>query len=102
MKPGVLLAWWASVLATAFAYLLHLAICFQTMELGYEVADARKIEREWKEQLTLLQLEEATLRQVDRVEMIARGTLGMEVPPPERVIMVGSSAPGARGSGRVR
>ena len=102
MKPGFLLTWWASVLAATIAFLLHLAICFQTMELGYKLAAARKLEREVKDQRTLLSLEVATLRQVERVETVARGTLAMEVPPPSRVIMVGSGAPGARVSGRVQ
>jgi len=90
MKPGFLLTWWASVLATTLAFLMHLALCFATIELGYEVGAAQKRERELKDQRTLLQLEAATLAQIDRVEAVARGTLGMEVPPPERVIMVGS------------
>jgi cell division protein FtsL len=90
MKPGFLLTWWASVLATTLAFLMHLALCFETVELGYELGAAQDRERALKEQRRLLKLEVATLAQTDRVEAIARGTLGMEVPPPEHVIMVGA------------
>jgi cell division protein FtsL len=102
MKSNWLPSWWASVLATTLAFLMHLALVFETYELGYKVSAVRKRERELKEQVTLLQLEAATLRQVDRVEAVARGTLGMEVATPERVIMVGSGAPLSRVSGRVQ
>lgn len=102
MKLGWLPSWWASVVATALAFLLHLALVFETYDLGYKVSAARKRERELKDQRTLLQLEAATLRQVDRVETVARGTLGMEVAAPQRVIMVGSGAPLSRVSGRVQ
>jgi cell division protein FtsL len=101
MKSGWLPSWWASVLATALAFLMHLALVFGTYELGYKVSASRKRERELKEQRTLLQLEAATLRQMDRVETVAR-SLGMEVATPQRVIMVGSGAPLARVSGRVQ
>jgi cell division protein FtsL len=101
MKSGWLPSWWASVLATALAFLMHLALVFGTYELGYKVSASRKRERELKEQRTLLQLEAATLRQMDRVETVAR-SLGMEVATPRRVIMVGSGAPLARVSGRVQ
>jgi cell division protein FtsL len=101
MKSGWLAIWWASVVATTLAFLMHLALVFGTYELGYKVSAARKRERELKDQRTLLQLEAATLRQVDRIETVARGTLGMEVATPQRVIMVGSGA-ALRVSGRVQ
>jgi cell division protein FtsL len=49
----------------------------------------------------LLSLEAATLRQADRVEAVARGSLDMELPDATRVINVGertrtASAEGAR------
>jgi cell division protein FtsL len=102
MKPSFLMGFWVSVVATTAAFLMHLALCFSTVELGYKVAAARKVERELKDQRTLLQLEAATLRQNDRVETVARATLGMEYPPASRVIMVGSGAQVARVSGRVQ
>ena len=89
MKPGSSTMLRVSLLATTFAYLLHLALCFMTVELGYEVSRARKNERALQEARKLLELEVATLTQIDRVEAVARGTLGMEVPSPEHVIAVG-------------
>jgi cell division protein FtsL len=102
MKSGWLPSWWASVLATTLAFLMHLALVFGTYELGYKVSAAQKRERELKAQLTMLRLEVATLGRADRVETVARGTLGMEVATPQRVIMVGSGAPLSRVSGRVQ
>jgi cell division protein FtsL len=89
-------------MATALAFLLHLALVFETYDLGYKVSAAQKRERELKEQRTLLQLEAATLRQLDRIETVARGSLQMESATPQRVIMVGSGAPLTRVSGRVQ
>jgi len=56
------------------------------------------------EERRLLSIEAATLRDVTRVETIARGALGMEVPEAERVVAVGSGAGGGRRrtSGRMR
>ena len=49
----------------------------------------------------MLAIESATLREPGRVETVARGRLGMDVPEPERVVPVGSGA--RRGTaGRMR
>lgn len=104
MKGRFLLLWSVAVLATAAAFVAHLALRGTTVELGYEVGRARRLQRSLIEQRRLLALEAATLRQAERVETVARGTLDMEVPEPARVIPVGRSdeAPRRRVSGRVR
>jgi len=101
MKARFLALWTVAVLATAASFVMHLALRFETVRLGYEVGTARKEQRRLVEARRLLSLEAATLRQADRVEAVARGSLAMELPEPSRVIAVGErtrpeSAGGAR------
>jgi len=101
MRARFLALWAAAVLATAAAFVVHLALRFETVRLGYEVGQGRREQRRLVEQRRLLAIEAATLGQANRVEAIARGTLGMEVPDPSRVVPVEGRARG-RASGRVR
>jgi cell division protein FtsL len=68
--------------------------------MSYQLSDMRAKEERLKAQRNLLALEAATLRQVDRVEAIARGSFGMEVPPASSVVLMGAAQ--ARISGRAR
>jgi cell division protein FtsL len=74
------------VFATAAAFIVHLSIRFETVRLGYEVSEERGRQRELLQDRRLLSIEAATLRQSGRIETIARGTLGMEVPKPTRIV----------------
>lgn len=89
-------------MAAAAAFVAHLALRHHTVDLGYEVGQARRGQRRLIEQRRLLAIESATLRQTERVETIARGTLGMDVPEPARVVPVGRDARRRRVAGRVR
>ena len=102
MKARFLVLWSAAVLAAAAAFVAHLALRQQTVQLGYEVGTARRAQRRLIEQRRLLAIEAATLRQPERIETIARGSLGMEIPEPERVVPVGRAARRRRTAGRVR
>ena len=96
------LALWAiAVLATAAAFVAHLALRFETVRLGYDVGGARREQRALVEQRRLLSLEAATLGQAARVEAVARGALGMDVPEPSRVVPMGARA-SLRAAGGVR
>jgi cell division protein FtsL len=88
-----------AVFATAFAFGVHLALNNENARLGYELADVQKRGDQLAAQRNLLALEAATLRQMDRVEAVARGSFGMDVPDPSRVITI-SSAQAQRLSGR--
>lgn len=101
MKARFLALWTAAVLATAAAFVVHLALRFETVRLGYEVGQTRREQRRLVEQRRLLAIEAATLRQTQRVEAVARGTLRMEVPAPDRVVPVGGRA-NQRVAGRIR
>jgi cell division protein FtsL len=101
LKARFLALWTAAVLATAAAFVVHLALRFETVRLGYEVGQARREQRQLVEQRRLLAIEAATLRQTQRVEAVARGTLEMDLPDPERIVPVGATAQ-RRAAGRVR
>jgi len=98
-----LMLWMAAVLATAAAFVVHLAMRFETVRLGYEVGEARREQRRLIEQRRLLAIEAATLRESARVETVARGVLQMDVPDDRRVVpVVRSRRQQRRTSGRVR
>jgi len=101
VKQRFLPLWCVAVLATAAAFVVHLAIRFETVRLGYEVGDERDRQRELLQDRRLLSIEAATLRQSGRIETIARGTLGMEVPKPTRIVTMGEAKQPVV-SGRVR
>jgi cell division protein FtsL len=102
MRARFLVLWTVAVIAAAAAFVAHLSLRHHTVALGYEVGQARRVQRRLIEQRRLLAIEAATLRQTERVETIARGTLGMDVPEPARVVPVGMTAERRRASGRVR
>jgi cell division protein FtsL len=91
MRARFLALWTVAVLATAASFIAHLTLRFETIRLGYNVGDARKVQRELIESKRLLSLEAATLRQADRIETVARGSLSMDVPNPIQIIPVGKT-----------
>jgi cell division protein FtsL len=101
MRARVLALWMAAVLATVASLVVHLTLRFETVRLGYEVSEARRVQRDLTETRRLLMLEAATLREADRVESVARTTLGMDTPAPPRIIAV-DGAPERAPAGRTR
>lgn len=101
MKTRFLVLWTAAVLATAAAFVAHLSLRLETVRLGYEVGQERREQRRLIEQRRLLSIESATLREPERIEAVARGTLGMDVPDPSRIVSVGQRA-SRRAAGRMR
>lgn len=100
-KARFLALWTAAVLAVAAAFIVHLALRFETVRLGYEVGQARKEQRRLIEERRVLSVEAATLRQATRVETVARGVLDMEQPGSDRIVPI-DDKPHRRASGRVR
>jgi cell division protein FtsL len=101
MRARILALWTVAVLATAVSFIVHLTLCFETVRLGYDVGIARKKQRELIESRRLLALEAATLRDADRIETVARGALGMDVPGSPRIISIDKTRTHAP-SGKVR
>jgi cell division protein FtsL len=103
MKARFLALWTAAVLAASAAFVAHLALRFETVRLGYRVGEARKEQRELIEKRRLLAIEAATLRQAARIEALARGSLGMDVPESERIVPIdGAKHDDRPTAGRVR
>ncbi len=102
MMARFLVLWSVAVIAAAAAFVCHIALRHHTVALGYEVGQARRVQRRLLEQRRLLAVEAATLRQSERIETIARGRLGMDVPDPARVVPVGRDHEERRVAGRVR
>jgi len=102
VRARFLLLWSVAVVACAAAFVAHLSLRHQTVQLGYDVGQARHDQRRLIEQRHLLAIEAATLRQAERVETVARGRLHMDVPEPARVVPVGQERRQPRMAGRVR
>lgn len=101
MRRRFIALWSVAVLATAAAFVVHLAIRFETVRLGYELSDERARQEQLQQDRRLLSIEAATLRQSGRIETIARGSLGMEIPKPTRIVTM-SETRRPIAAGRVR
>lgn len=102
MRARILALWTVAVLAAAASFVVHLTIRFETVRLGYEVGAARRQQRNLLDMRRLLMLEAATLSQPDRVETVARGSLGMDLPSAARVVPMGNTQPPIALSGRAQ
>jgi cell division protein FtsL len=98
-RPAFLPLWTLAVMATVSAFVVHLALRGRTVQLGYELGRARQEQAHMREVRRVLELEAASYKTPERVEIVARTLLGMEPPPPERIISIpqtpGSEAPSA-------
>jgi cell division protein FtsL len=88
-NPRVFLALWTlAVVASVCAFVLHLAMRGRTVALGYELGRARAEQARLREVKRVLQVEAASYKTPERVEIVARTLLGMEPPTPDRVIVL--------------
>ncbi|HEY1690726.1 MAG TPA: cell division protein FtsL [Polyangiaceae bacterium] len=78
--------WTLAIAATVSAFVVHLALRGKTVQLGYELGRARQEQSRLREVKRVLELESASYKTPERVEIVARTLLGMEVPPPERIV----------------
>ena len=88
--------WTLAVLAAASAFVVHLAMRGRTVQLGYELGKARQEQARLREVRRVLELEAASYKTPERVEIVARTLLGMEPPSPERIVPIGGEAPQAK------
>ena len=98
MRPRFLTYWVFVVVAISLAFGVHLLLLSENAHMSYRLQELKLTEEKLKAQRNLLTLEAATFRQVDRVETIARGAFGMEVPPSSHIVVMasGRDAGGAR------
>ena len=85
--------WTLAVLATVCAFVVHLALRGRTVELGYELGHARQDQARLREVRRVLELESASYKTPERVEIVARTLLGMEPPSPDRIVALSPMPP---------
>jgi cell division protein FtsL len=89
------LLWTLATIATVCAFVVHLALRGRTMSLGYELGRARAEQARLREVKRVLEVEVASYKTPERVEIVATTLLGMSPPPPEHIIVLDE----ARGGG---
>jgi cell division protein FtsL len=80
--------WTLAITATVSAFVVHLALRGKTVQLGYELGRARQEQLRLREVKRVLEVESASYKTPERVEIVARTLLGMEAPTPDRIISV--------------
>ena len=105
MKTDPFLALWTlAVGAATAAFVLYLGLRVRAVELGYELGRAHAGLDRLREVKRVLELELASQKTTERVDVVARTLLGMSAPTPDRILPAGpqpelpSDAPDA-GSG---
>jgi cell division protein FtsL len=88
VRPAFLPLWTLAVAATVSAFVVHLALRGRTVQLGYELGRARQEQAHLREVHRVLELEASSYKTPERVEIVARSLLGMEPPPPERIVAI--------------
>ena len=86
------LSWTLATTAAVCAFVVHLALRGRTLSLGYELGRARSEQAHLREVKRVLELESASYKTPERVEIVSRTLLGMEPPPPERIVALPQAA----------
>jgi cell division protein FtsL len=82
--------WTVATIATVSAFVLHLALRGKSVALGYELGRARAEGARLREVKRVLQVEAASYKTPERVEIVARTLLAMDPPPPSRIVSLGA------------
>lgn len=85
-----LVLWTLAVLAATSAFVLYLALRVQSVELGYELGRAHARVARLREVKRVLELELASHKTPERVDLVARTLLGMSEPTPDRILPAGA------------
>jgi hypothetical protein len=72
---------------------VHLALRGKTVQLGYELGRARQEQSRLREVKRVLEVEAASYKTPERVEIVARTLLGMEQPAPDRIVPMTAPSP---------
>jgi cell division protein FtsL len=84
-----LVLWIMAIVATCAAFVLYLALRVRSVELGYELGRAHAKVARLREVKRVLELELASHKTPERVDLVARTLLGMSEPTPERILSAG-------------
>ena len=85
--------WTLAVVAAAIAFCVHLAMRGKIVSLGYELGKARQEQARLREVKRVLELESASYKTPERVEIVERSLLGMEPPGADRIVTVHAKVP---------
>ncbi len=86
-RPRTFVALWTlATTATVSAFVLHLALRGRIVSIGYDLGRARADQARLREVKRVLEVEAASYKTPERVEIVARTLLGMEPPPPEHIV----------------
>ena len=91
-RPAFLVVWTLAIAATVSAFVVHLALRGRTVQLGYELGRARQEQARLREVKRVLEVESASYKTPERVEIVARTLLGMEPPTPDRIVPIAAPA----------
>jgi cell division protein FtsL len=94
-RQAFLPIWTLAIAATVSAFVVHLALRGKTVQLGYELGRAHQEQARLREVKRVLEVESASYKTPERVEIVARTLLGMEQPPPERIVPLAQTPPTA-------
>jgi cell division protein FtsL len=80
--------WTLAIAATVSAFVVHLALRGRTVQLGYELGHAHQEQSRLREVRRVLEVEAASYKTPERVEIVARTLLGMEPPSSDRIVPI--------------
>jgi cell division protein FtsL len=83
--------WTLAVLAATAAFVLYLGLRVKSVELGYELGRAHARVARLREVKRVLELELASHKTPERVDLVARTLLGMSEPTPDRILPAGKT-----------
>lgn len=87
-RPFMVL-WVLAVVAASSAFVLYLSLRIRSVELGYSLGEAHKNVARLREVTRVLELEIASHKTPERVDLVARTLLGMSEPSPDRILPAG-------------
>ncbi|MEZ4227422.1 MAG: hypothetical protein R3B13_41170 [Polyangiaceae bacterium] len=90
-KSPFLTLWTLAVVAATAAFVLYLGMRVKTVELGYELGRSHARVARLREVKRVLELELASHKTPERVDLVARSLLGMSEPSADRIFAAGFS-----------
>jgi cell division protein FtsL len=90
--------WTLAIAATVSAFVVHLALRGRTVQLGYELGRAHQEQSRLREVRRVLEVESASYKTPERIEIVARTLLRMEPPSADRIIPIARAPSNGAGS----
>ena len=88
-RSSFVVLWTLAVLATTTAFVLYLAMRVRSVELGYELGRSHARVARLREVRRVLELELASKKTPERIDLVARSLFGMREPTPDRILAAG-------------